>query len=849
MKISLVTFLSVVRLVSAGMGQSSRGIAGSFTDQSQQTLQQFANLPMSFEINQGQTSPEVRFLSRGTGYQLFLTADQAVMMVGGTSPKDRHRPGQRSPQTPSPASLLRMKLIGSNPSTRVEGKDQLEGKSNYFIGNDPAKWRTNVAQFARVQYHDVYPGVDLVYYGNQGQLEHDFVIAPGADLNRIRLSVDGATKLAIDDQGSLRMKLANSDLQLKKPIVYQEIAGTRREVRGQYSLVNNEVSFSVGEYDKRYALVIDPVLTYSTFLGGTGDEGGPNVSIAVDSAGNAYVAGDTRSFDYPITTGSVQTGFGGSPSICDQFFPSVCGDAMITKINPAGTAIVYSTYLGGNNADAIYGLVVDAGGNVYVSGLTESTNFPVTPGAFQQTFGGANCPGYETCGDAFVTKINSAGSALVYSTYLGGSDNEYSEGLAVDSAGNAYVTGPTLSLDFPTTPGVFQPAYGGSGDGFVTKLNAVGSKLLYSSYLGGSSGDQGFDIKVDAAGRAYIAGETSSVDFPITTTAYQSHVVGDDDVFATVVSANGAKLVYSTYLGGSGKDWAYGSSLDASGNYYLTGFTASSDFPVTPGASQTTFGGGICNTWYGANCSDAFIAKLSTAKSGAASLVYSTYLGGSKEDQAASIAVDSQGDAYVAGWSASVDFPLVSPIQALNHGQDDVMVAKLDPTGSTLLYSTFLGGSNFEIASWIALDQTGNAYVAGYTQSTDFPTTARVFQPTFAGGKNDLFVVKLGSNNAAGVSFVPVSLAFSPQTAGTASPSQTVVLNNVGSAPLRITSIQTTGNFSQTNTCGASVAGGGSCAVSITFSPVSAGNRTGMLSVTDNASGSPQKLVLSGIGK
>jgi len=848
MKTKVVTLLLVTLLASTVAAQVPGAVKFSSSGQSQQTLQQFAKLPLSFEINEGQTAPEVRFLSRSAGYQLFLTANEAVMMVGGTSQPDRRRPNQPI-QAPTPASVLRMKLVASNQSSKVEGREELEGKSNYFIGNDPAKWRTNVSQFAKVQYHNVYPGIDLLYYGNQGQLEHDFVIAPGADLKRIHLAIDGPAEMAVDNQGSLLMKLANGNVQLKKPVVYQQIAGMRREVTAQYVVAENDVSFSVGKYDKRYALVIDPVLTYSTFLGGTGDEGGPNVSIAVDSAGNAYVAGDTRSFDYPTTAGSVQTAFGGSPSICDQFFPSLCGDAMITKINPSGTAIVYSTYLGGNNADAIYGLVVDAGGNVYASGLTESTNFPVTPGAFQQNFGGANCPGYATCGDAFVTKINSTGSALVYSTYLGGSDNDYCEGLAVDSAGNAYVTGPTQSVDFPTTPGVFQPAYGGSGDAFVSKLNAVGSKLLYSTYLGGSSGDDGFDIKVDAAGRAYIAGETNSFDFPITSTAYQSHVAGDDDIFATVVSANGAKLVYSTYLGGSGKDWAYGSAVDSTGNFYLTGYTASSDFPVTGGAFQTTFGGGICNTWYGVNCSDAFIAKLSTSKSGAASLVYSTYLGGSKEDQAPSIAVDSQGNAYVTGWSASVDFPLVNPIQALNHGQDDVMVAKLDPTGSSLLYSTFLGGSNFELGSWIALDQAGNAYVTGYTQSTDFPTTPRALQPVFAGGRNDLFVLKLSSNNAAGVSFVPVSLAFSPQTVGTVSPQQTVVLNNVGSAALRITSIQTTGNFSQTNTCGASVAGGGSCAVSITFSPSTAGNRSGTLSVTDNASGSPQKLVLSGIGK
>jgi hypothetical protein len=848
MKTKLGVFLSIVLLSSVSLCQSPE-IQHASLGQSQPTLEQFANLPLSFEINQGQTAPEVRFLSRGAGYQLFLTSNEAVMTIGGLRQPDRRRPASTGTPAPNPVSVLRMKLVGSNPSAKVEGKEELDGKSNYFLGNDPRNWRTNVAQYARVQYHDIYPGIDLVYYGNQGQLEHDFVVAPGVDVSRIRLSVAGATKMAIDDRGSLVMKLASGDVQLKKPTVYQEIAGTRHEVPAQYLLADNQVSFSLGAYDKGHAVVIDPVLSFSTFLGGNADEAGPNVSIAVDTAGNTYIGGDTRSFNYPTTAGSVQPTFGGSLSICDQFFASLCGDAVITKINAAGTAIVYSTYLGGNSADAIYGLVVDAAGNVYVSGVTESTNFPVTPGAFQQSFGGANCPGYLTCGDAFVTKLNPTGSGLVYSTYLGGSDNEYSEGIAVDTAGNAYITGTTASVDFPTTPGVFQPNPGGSGDAFVTKLNAVGSKLLYSSYLGGSSGETGFDIKVDSLGHAFVTGSTGSADFPTTSNAYQTHNAGNDDIFATVVSANGAKLVYSTYFGGSDRDWAYGSNLDAQGNYYLTGFTASADFPVTPGAFQTTFGGGICNAWYSVNCSDAYVVKLATSKSGAASLVYSTYLGGSAEEQAPSIVVDTQGNAYVTGWSASVDFPLVNPIQALNHGQDDVIVAKLNPTGSALVYSTFLGGSNFEIGSWIALDTAGNAYVTGYTQSTDFPTTPKAIQPIFGGGSRDLFVVKIGAANAPGVSFVPVSLAFSGQTVGTVSPPQIVVVNNVGSAPLRIRSIQTAGNFSQTNTCGSTVAGGGSCAVSIIFSPSSAGSTSGTLSISDNAVGSPQKLVLTGIGK
>jgi Beta-propeller repeat len=817
---------------------------------SSQVMQTYGKLPLSFEINQGQTAPEVRFLSRGAGYELFLTSTEAVMMVGAPVQADRHRLEGPSAKWSAPASVLRVKLVGSNVAAMVQGVEELPGKSNYFIGNDPKKWRTNVQQYAKVQYHDVYPGIDLLYYGNQGQLEHDFVVAPGADPKSIRLSIEGAQKLSLDNEDSLVVRTDDGELQLKKPMVYQEIAGVRQGVRGRFVLDGNQAGFAVGPYDPSRALVIDPVLIYSTFLGGSDVDGCCGV-IAVDAAGNAYFSGTTRSVDYPTTSGSFQSTFAGAPAICNQPSIGACGDTVVTKLNAAGTAIVYSTYLGGTGADANYGLALDSAGNVYVSGVTESTDFPITPGALQPHYNGGNCTGgYILCGDVFVSKINATGSQLVYSTYLGGNDNDYPQNLTVDTAGDAYVVGQTSSADFPTTPGVFQPNLAGPQNAFVSKLNATGTKLQYSSFLGGSGSDGAYDgIQVDAVGSAYVSGITGSTDFPVTTNAYQSHLAGDDDLFLAVVNPAGTKLLYSTYFGGSGKDVTYSNgALDTLGNIYIPGFTASADFPATPGAYQTTFGGGICNAWYGVNCSDAFVVKLNPLKGGAASLVYSTYLGTDREDQGFGIAVDMQGNAYITGVTSSKDFPMVNSIQAINRGRTTGFIAKLNPAGSSLLFSTFLGGSNSDAGN-IAVDQSGNMFVGGGATSTDFPTTPRALQPAFAGGSSDLYVAKIGANNAPGVSFFPTSLAFGRQSVGSVSPPQTVVLSNMGSAPLSLASIQTTGNFTQTNNCEGTLAGAGTCGISITFSPSGVGSRTGTLALSDNAIGSPQKLILTGTGK
>jgi len=496
---------------------------------------------------------------------------------------------------------------------------------------------------------------------------------------------------------------------------------------------------------------------------------------------------------------------------------------------------------------------VDASGDAYIAGSTESTNFPVTAGAFQPTYGGEQEPICDyNCGDTFVTKLNPSGSGLIYSSYLGGSGDDHPEAITFDSAGNGYVTGSTNSTNFPTTSGAFQTSFSGSdtctdrGGGnvpcaiaYVTKVNPKGTALVYSTYLGGAhaNGDGGDGIAVDTAGRAIVGGGTCDADFPTTSGAYQRQYAGDCDVFLTAFNVAGSGLAYSTYLGGTGDDVSYSLAIDHLGHAYLTGQTYSSNFPVTAGAIQTSYGGN----------GDAWVAKFSPEQSGAASLVYSTYLGGPNLDYGAGVAADASGNAYATGLASS-GFPLVNSLQAALNGISDAFITELNPQGTKLIYSTYLGGSSVENIDSCALDREGNLYAAGWTRSADFPTTTGVFQPSFAGGNRDVFVVKIGPGNSPGVSIVPATLNFGSQAVGTTSPPQTVLLHNVGSATLNISSIGTTGDFSQTNACGSTLAAGGSCGISITFTPGRSGTLTGGLRVTDNAAGSPQRITLTGTG-
>jgi len=675
----------------------------------------YGRLPRYFEANRGQIDQEIKFLSRGRGHVLFLTPTEAVLVLAKVQPREKSE--QRAPRRKADdrgkatRSVIRLGFVGANREPDLEGQEELPGKANYFIGNDPKKWRTNVPTYAKVQYRDLYPGINLVYYDNRRRMEFDFLLAPGANPNLIRLEVKGADRLDVDARGDLVLHARGGQLRLQKPAVYQEVKGIRQEVSGRYVLTDSyQIGFQLGAYDATRPVIIDPVLFYSTYLGGGGDDVGN--SIAVDESGDAYVTGQIDSTNFPTTPGAFQaTSMGG-------------GDAFVTKLNATGSGLVYSTYLGGSNFDAGRGIAVDASGNAYVTGGTASTDFPTTPGAFQTTPSGG--------GDAFVTKLNSTGSLLLYSTYLHGADGE---SIAVDAAGNAYVTGDADSTNFPTTTGAFQTASGGALDAFVTKLNQTGTALVYSTYLGGSGSDVGRGIAVDTAGSAYVAGFTGSTNFPTSLGAFQTtYGGGTDDAFVTKVNLLGSGLVYSTYLGGSDFDASGGIAVDAAGNAYVTGGTRSTNFPTTTGAFQTTAGG----------ADDAFVTKMNPLGT---ALVYSTYLGGSGSDGGQSVAVDSSGNAYVTGGTDSTNFPMTADAfqPTFSGGPEDAYVAKLDPTGSALVYSTYLGGSGDDIGFGIALDALPqpDAYVTGTTSSTNFPITPRAFQPAFGGGPEDAFVAKI----------------------------------------------------------------------------------------------------------
>ena len=709
----------------------------------------FLKAPLHFEPNQGQTDEQVKFIARGGGYSLFLTATEAVMVLRKQQEKQtsisghsiRHQLTRNSkPETRNfSESVVRMKLVGANADAEVVGLQELPGKVNYFKGNDSKKWRTNIPTYKRVEYNDVYPGINLVYYGNQGQLEYDFVVSPGASPSAIQLAFEGSEKVEIDTKGDLILKIASGNLRLHKPLVYQEVAGVRREISAAFVLnpksktgtelsrnIENQklasVGFQLDAYESSKPLVIDPVLSYSTYLGGNGNEVGG--TIAVDSSGSAYVLGATSSSNFPITPGVYHTFYRGD------------SDIFVTKLNSDGSGLVYSTYIGGGTNEGGTAITVDSVGNAYVVGGTASGDFP-TVNAFQNSFGGGS-------NNALFLKLNAQGSELLYSTYLGGNGGvDRGGGIAVDSSGNAYISGRAESTNFPTTPGAFQTTYGGALDVFVAKIDPsqVGAaSLIYSTYLGGSGTEADSSIAVDSFGNAYVTGFTTSTNFP-TVNGFQSILGGHDD-FVTKINSGGSALLYSTYLGGSGSETGDGGGIavDSSGNIYVAGCTGSPDFP-TKNALQPVYGGGT---------NDAYVVKINPSQAGVDSLVYSTFLGGSGDECGrftfGRIAVDTFGNAYLTGLTNSTDFPTTpGAFQASNGGGADTFVAKLSTSGSTLSYSTYLGGSHDDVALGIAVDIAGNTFIAGMTGSTNFPVTSGAFQTVFAGGEFDAFVAKIAT--------------------------------------------------------------------------------------------------------
>jgi len=596
--------------------------------------------------------------------------------------------------------MIKADFVGSNPNPHMVGEGLLEYKCNYFLGNDPAKWRTDVPNYRAIVMEEVYHGIDVSYYGEGHRIEYDFRVSPGADYSRIRIRYEGAENLSVSENGALVVKTDWGEIKELAPVAYHDDNGTRKPVAAEY-LIEDDMSFRfrLGDsYNPSLPVVIDPVLVYSTYLGGSDIDWG--WAIAVDVTGAAYVTGRTASTDFPTF----------NPYQTDQSN----WDVFVTKVSSGGS-LVYSTYLGGNGTDEGLTIVVDAAGSAYVTGGTSSTDFP-TLNPYQTDQGGI---------DVFVTKLNVSGSSLVYSTYLGGSASDYGEGIAVDTTGETYVSGRTASTDFPT----FNPLQSNQGgmDAFITKLNSNGRSLVYSTYLGGSSSDESWAMVVDTVGAAYVIGTTGSSDFP-TLNPYQTDE-GGIDVFVTKLNSSGENLIYSTYLGGDGDDFGKSIAVDAFGAVYVTGGTNSTDFP-TLNPFQTDQGN-----------YDVFVTKLDT---GGSSLIYSSYLGGNLRDFGRAIAVDTNGAAYVTGYTYSTDFPTLYPYQTFQ-GVYDVFITKLRSDGSNLVYSTYFGGSAGDLGWAIAVDATGSAYVTGWTLSDDFPTL-NPYQTNQ--GNQDVYVTKLSGGES-----------------------------------------------------------------------------------------------------
>jgi uncharacterized repeat protein (TIGR01451 family) len=601
---------------------------------------------------------------------------------------------------------VRMEFEGANPRRWLEGRERLPGRVNFLRG-DRAEWRVGIPTYGSVVYRDLYPGIDMVYGSNGRNLKSEFRVNAGVDPARIRIRYCGADLVRVGRDGALVISVDGQELQEQEPVAYQERGGSRIAISAQFSVDRDgRVSFLVGEHDPELPLVIDPVMVYSTLLGGSSSDAA--LAMAVDPAGAVYVAGYTSSSDFPRANPVQNLNGGGN-------------DAFVAKLNAAGTALVYCTYLGGTGDDRAYGIAVDAAGSAYITGSTASRNFPVFR-ALQTKLAGSK--------NAFVVKLNASGNTLVFGTYLGGNGSDTGYGIAVDASGASYVTGDTTSLTFPATG--WQKGLKGTQSAFVTKVSADGSRMVYSTYLGGTGTDHGAAIAVDTAGSAYVTGSTFSTDFPVAN-AFQVSNGGGQDAFISKLSADGNSLGFSTYYGGSGGGLSYpesgqGIALDGQGNVYVAGMTSSPNFPMLQPLQASLDG------W-----EDAFIVKLTSA----GWPVYSTYLGGSGVDYANAIAVDASGNAYVVGYTYSMDLPVVNAQQPVISaaGDVDAFVGVLNASGNALVYLSYLGGAGADTASSVALDSAGGIYIAGWTMSANFPLL-HPLQST-NGGNYGAFVLKM----------------------------------------------------------------------------------------------------------
>jgi uncharacterized protein (TIGR03437 family) len=691
-------------------------------------------LPLRFE-----PAADGGFVATGAGFTVDLQSKENTLLWSGAKT----------------AFSVRTRFPNARQDARIEGVEPLASRSNYFVGNSSARWRTNVANYERVRVTGLFSGVDLEFYGTAGKLEYDFVVHPGAAPDSIAFQIDGPHRMRVDASGDLILSRGRQRIRWRAPSLYQTASGKRSPVEGGFVIAKgNWVRFRVGKYDRAHNLVIDPALGYASYLGGSGKEFAR--SVVTDSAGNVYVAGATTSTNLAVTSGGLQPLRSGPP------------DAFVAKFSPSGT-LIYMTYLGGSQIDYATGIAVDAAGNAYVTGMAASFDFPVSTSAYQKTFAGSGGNVCQRAGDAFVSKLNPSGSQLLYSTYLGGRRDDIAVAVAIDSAGNAYIAGSTLSTDFPTTPGAYQSMFRGfggqtgkpicndqpwfnSGDAFVAKLNPTGSQLVFSTYVGGSLDDTALAVAVDSSQNVYVGGLTISKDFPVTPGALQGKFGGIEpqneyywwgDGFVAKLNSTGT-LIYSTYLGGSGDDTITSMYAASDGTLWVAGSSTSLNFPVTANAVQKTYAGySILPLNIEQLIGDATLTHINA--SGTA-LLYSTYLGGSQNDLATAVTVDAAGLVYVAGFTESMDFPLTAnAVQSRLAGSGgsnlyfrfgDGFVSVIDPSSPKLVYSSYFGGSQDDELYGLALDGAGGVWATGSTLSLDLPVTSNATQRAY-GGQRD----------------------------------------------------------------------------------------------------------------
>lgn len=692
--------------------------------------------PLIFESNQGQYPAPAQFVARGAAYCLTLSPTELRVTLQRVLPTAAN---QTAADAITPRSEVRVEyralaieLIGANPSARLIGDEMAALRANYFLGNDPAGWRVNVPAYQRLRATDIYPGINLVHYGNQQELEYDFEVAPGVDANQIALRFVGADRMRIDaTTGELILTLGDQEVRQPKPVIYQTIRGQRKFIAGNYVLqAPDTIRFALGDYDARLPLVIDPVVSYSKLFGGSSYD--TFWAMAVDNSGSIYLAGETL-LPGLATLGAFQTNYGGTYAGTYRSW----GDVVVAKFNNQLTATNYITYLGGIAAEAAIAIAVDGAGNAYVAGYTDSTNFP-TRFPIQASIAGVTPTKRVPSNEAFVAKLDPSGSNLLFSTFYGGTLSEVAYGIALDASTNIYVVGQTYSTNLPILNTSFTTSSGGT-DGFVLKLDATGSNAVYAMYLGGAGNEHARDVVVNPAGNPLITGYTTSTNFPVTTNALQrflnqsTNITTSEDVFVVELSPASGTINYGTFLGGTNVDQAIRIATDASGAVYVTGLTQSGDYYRTSTNFYTVV---VSNSIY----SDAFVTKLSPSYT---NLDYSMTFGGSVNDFAWDIAVDAAGRAAVIGQTASTDYPtngLTSILRGTNSGGTDAFIAQLNATGDAFLYSAYLGGLAEDVGYGVAVDTAGNAYYSGRTSSSNFP-----LQPSATVSFSDRagFVVKI----------------------------------------------------------------------------------------------------------